>query len=54
MNNASWIIRHKDTKEAVLETWNESVAKAINTDKYEAITAYQYLVELNQSIKAIS
>lgn len=50
----SWIIRDKSTGEAVTETWEKSVAMSINTEKYEAVSAQQHLVELNRQIKAES
>jgi hypothetical protein len=47
----SWIIVNRTTGEAVLETWSEKVTAAINTKKYQVMTAYDYLCNLNANIK---
>jgi hypothetical protein len=47
----SWVIVNRTTGEAVLETWSEKVTAAINTNKYQVLTAYDYLCKLNQTIK---
>jgi hypothetical protein len=36
---ASWVIRNKETKEVIMETFSEKLVKALNTLKYEAIKA---------------
>jgi len=48
----SWIVVNRLTGEAVLETWSEKVTQAINTKKYQVMTAYDYLRNLNANIKA--
>jgi len=48
----SWIIVNRETGKPVFETWQHSVAQKINTIKYEALTAYDYLCKLNAKIKA--
>ncbi len=50
--NPSWIIRSKETGEAVMETTQKSVVDKINTDKYEAVPSLQHLQELNERAKA--
>jgi hypothetical protein len=47
----SWIIVNRSTSEAILETWSEKVTAAINTKKYQVMTAYDYLCNLNSKIK---
>ncbi len=52
MKSNSWVIVRKGTLDSVLETWLSKVVAAINTDKYEALTAHDYLCKLNASIKS--
>lgn len=47
---ASWVIRNKDTGEVVHETNQESVAKKMNTDKYEAVPVQRHLREFNREV----
>lgn len=47
----SWIIVRKDTGEAVMETFEEDTAKAINTKNYKALPALEYLQAFNAKIK---
>lgn len=47
----SWIIEETATGKAVLETFNKSIAGAINTDRYRVWSAQAWLVELNRRIK---
>jgi len=44
---ASWVIRDKATKTAVMETFNPKLAERVNTAKYEAVPIGQYLGEIN-------
>lgn len=48
----SWVIRNKDTKAVVCETFDSRKVAALNTEKYEAVPILDYLCELNASIKA--
>lgn len=48
----SWIIVSRDTGKPVWETYSDKLASAVNMEKYEILTAYQWLVRLNQSIKS--
>ena len=52
MKTASWIIVNKQTGAPVFETFNPATAQAVNTAKYAAIPALQYLQQLNRQIKA--
>ena len=52
MTSGSWIIVSKATGRAVLETFSQAVADAVNREKYEVWSAYEYLVDLNKRIKA--
>jgi hypothetical protein len=47
----TWVIRERDTGMVVLETFSPRFVAALNTVKYEAVPAAQYLGELNKSIK---
>lgn len=47
----SWIIINRATGNAILETFSEKYAKSINAEKYEVLTAIEYLVQLNEKIK---
>lgn len=51
MKTASWIIRNKETKEVVMETFSGDLAAAVNADKYEAVPILQYLQEVNRDLK---
>lgn len=51
MQTASWVIRNKETKEALFETFNGKLVSKLNTEKYEAVPILEYLVELNKKIK---
>ena len=48
MRTSSWIIRIKETKEVLFETFNPKVPNALNTVKYEAIPVLEYLASLNR------
>jgi hypothetical protein len=54
MKTASWIIVRKSDGTAILETFSDAIARAINTEKYSAMPALEYLQNLNRSIKARS
>jgi len=43
----SWVIRNKETGQAVMETTDQRKVDALNTAKYEAVPAGQHLAELN-------
>jgi len=47
MKTASWILRNKETKEVICETFDQRKVAALNTDKYEAIPILEYLASLN-------
>lgn len=46
-NPASWVIREKGTGKVVMETFDPKKVEALNTQRYEAVPAYQHLVEVN-------
>jgi hypothetical protein len=46
----SWIIVDRQTGNSVLETFSHKIAEAVNQDKYEVLTALQYLCRLNSRI----
>lgn len=43
----SWIIRNKETGEAVCETFDARKLKYLNTIHYEAVPVMQHLTEVN-------
>lgn len=48
--NASWVIRNKETKEVIMETFDKAKVDALNTDKYEALPIQQYMGDLQDRI----
>ncbi|WP_165921984.1 hypothetical protein [Rhizobium azibense] len=52
MRTASWVIRDRETKAAILETFSRAFVERVDTAKYEAVPIMQYLQELNRSIAA--
>lgn len=50
MKTASWIIVDKQTREAVMETFDKVTADAINRDKFDVLPALEYLQQLNRSL----
>lgn len=51
MKTASWVIIENVTGNAILETYSESIANKINTEKYTAMPVMEYLCKLNKQIK---
>ena len=51
MKSNSWIIVRRSDGAAILETWNPTIVAALNLARYEALTAYDYLCQLNARIK---
>jgi hypothetical protein len=50
MKTASWVIVNRATGAVVFETFNENTAKAINEKLYRAISALEYLQQLNKAL----
>lgn len=50
MNCNSWIIVSRETGSPVLETWQESVALKVNLDRYEVLTALEWLQRFNRRV----
>lgn len=48
MKSVSWVIRNKETREVIMETFDRKKVDALNTEKYEAVPIYEYLCGLNQ------
>lgn len=46
----SYIVVSKRTGKAILETWNKGITDKVNRDKYDVLTAYDYLCKTNQQI----
>lgn len=51
IKTTSWVVVNKTTRTAIFETFKQNVAKAINTEKYEALPIEDYLIELNTRIQ---
>jgi hypothetical protein len=49
---SSWIIVSRETGKPVLETYSAKVARAINTDRYEVLTALDWLRRFNSQVEA--
>lgn len=49
--SSSWIIINKATGNAVLETFSQRYAEAVNTERYQVVPVLEYLQELNRKIK---
>lgn len=47
----SYIVTEKGTLNAVCELWKEENAQAVNREKYDVYTAYDYLTKFNASLK---
>ena len=48
---ASWVIIDKETGKAVMETFNQKTADAVNTEKFDVMPIKDYLYALNERIK---
>ena len=44
---ASWVVRNKETKEVLFETYDQNKVDALNSDKYEAVPILAYLQSIN-------
>jgi len=44
----SWVIREKETKTVIMETFDPMKVKALNTEKYEAVPIREYLASMNE------
>ena len=49
MRTASWVIRNKETREVIMETFQRSILSKLNTEKYEALPIGEYLASLNRA-----
>jgi len=47
----SWVVVSKATGEAVLETFSRKVADRVDRGRYDVLTAYDYLVRLNATVR---
>lgn len=46
----SWVILSKETNKAVFETFDKKKVEHLNTEKYYAMIAYDYLCKLNKDL----
>ena len=44
----SWVVVCRATGQAVMETYQHSVAEKVNQTKYEVLTAYAWLVRISR------
>lgn len=51
MKVASWILRDKETKRVICETFDKRKVDALNTAKYEAVPILDYLISLNTKVR---
>ena len=47
---SSWVIVDRATGAAVMETFDQELAEAVHPDKYEVLTALQWLCRFNASV----
>ncbi len=47
----SWIIVSKETGMSVCETFQRAFAEAVNQEKYEVLTALQWLTRFNKMVQ---
>jgi len=50
----SWIIVDRATGRSVFETFERATAERVNQDKYEVLTALQWLIRFNNSVRPIT
>lgn len=48
----SWIVVDRKTGVAAFETWTRKVAERVNLEKYEVLTAAQWLARVQAQINA--
>ena len=46
----SWIVVRKGTLDAVYETWSRSAAEKVNAERYQVLTALDYLQRFNAAL----
>ena len=51
MRSGSWIIVKTGTLDAVIELFSPNLVERVNTDKYDVLTALDYLQRFNASVK---
>lgn len=47
----SWVAVSRETGKPVYETTRRSIAEKINQEKYEVLTALQWLVRFNEGVR---
>ena len=52
MRAGSWVIVSRDTGLPVVELFDERIVQRINTERYEVLTALEWLQRLNHQIKS--
>ena len=53
MESKSWVIVRLADNVAMFETWNKALTQAVNKQKYKVVPIYEYLSNLNASIKEL-
>lgn len=51
MVTASWVIREKESKRVICETFDKRLVERLNTVRYEAVPILDYLVEFNANAR---
>lgn len=54
MRTASWVIKNKETGEAMFETYSSWILLCLNTDKYEAVPIHKHLASLSERSLAVN
>jgi hypothetical protein len=52
MKTASWVIVSRQTGKAVLETFSEELAMAVNLHRYQVVPILEWLQSLNRKAAA--
>jgi hypothetical protein len=48
----SWIIVSRQTGKPLMETYDKTVVDVVNRERYEVLSAYQWLVRLNKQLRS--
>lgn len=48
----SWIVVRKGTLESVLEIFDRNIARCVDGDRFEVLTAMDYLGKFNASVRS--
>ncbi len=51
VKSASWVIVDSETGQAVMETFSEGMARAVNEPRFRAVPILEWLASLNKPAK---